>query len=278
MHDAVRRFLTYLQEDKQRSENTLSAYEADLGQFVQFIQAMSGEAVELDSLTPMLIQEYADWLSEQRYRPSTIARKMAAVRSFLHYLTAFEGLVETDWSTSLQTPNLMKSKPHILNESELSLLLRTPEKDSPASDYRDSAILNLLYFTGLRASEIIDLKVSELLLDRGLIFRPGANPKEVQIGSAKPSLEQYLRFGRPYLQRGMVPELFLNQRGSRLTRQGLWLVVKKWAEQVGVENNLSPHTLRNTRTKHLLERGLSRKEIQRLLGLSSPNAIRVYYE
>jgi integrase/recombinase XerD len=270
--------LDYQKEVKRSSENTLSAYQADLEQFTQVIYALSGIRLEPRELTAAIIKDYADWLPQQGYQPSTIARKMAAVRSFLNYFVEIGDLHQTDLLGSLRSPEASRKKPQILNEGELLLLLQPPHGNPTPSDFRDCAILNLLYFAGLRATEIVELKVTEVYLDQGFLLHPVEPSRRVSLGSAMPSLQQYLRLGRPSLVRGTVPELFLNQRGSRLTRQGLWLVVRNWAERVGIESDISPHMLRNTRVKHLLDRGVSRKEIQSLLGLSSPNAIRAYLE
>lgn len=274
----MRRFLTYLDEEKHSSLNTLSAYQADLQQFVQVVFALSGWNLELEELSPEIIQKYAEWLSVQGYQPSTIARKMAATRSFLSYVRQIEEVGQAEWLRPLQAPEPLRRKPRVLSQEDLVRLLHAPLADSSPRNYRDSALLNLLYSSGLRASEIVELKVTDLLLEQGLLMRPNAQSQLMPLGSAQPHLDRYLRLGRPHLVRGMVPELFLNQRGRRLTRQGLWLVVRKWAEQVDIQGDVSPHTLRNTRTQHLLDQGMSRKEIQQLLGLSSPNAIRIYNE
>jgi integrase/recombinase XerD len=141
---------------------------------------------------------------------------------------------------------------------------------------RDSAALALLYYAGLRATEVVQVDLDDIELKRGELVRRGPEPVTLQLFDAAPILARYLTSGRPHLIREAKERaLFLNLRGKRLSRQGLWLVVKRWATEADLGADLSPHSLRHSLIRHLLQRGKSKREIQAMLGLSSPNAIRV---
>ncbi|MFP3854654.1 MAG: tyrosine-type recombinase/integrase, partial [Anaerolineales bacterium] len=146
-----------------------------------------------------------------------------------------------------------------------------------ARNIRDAAILAFLYVTGLRAAEAVRVSVHDLDLQRSVLDRPGAETDPIPLGIAHHAVERYVKEGRPQLLRNRgEPILFLNQRGSGLTRQGLWLVVKRWAKACNLPDDVSPYTLRHSLTQHLLSSGRSRQDVQQRLGLSSPNTIRYH--
>ncbi len=158
-------------------------------------------------------------------------------------------------------------------------MLQAPSGLPGARDIRDAAILALVYATGLRAAEAVELTVHDIELERGVLDRPKSEADPLPLGIAYHPVERYIKEGRPQLLRNRgEPTLFLNQRGEGLTRQGLWLVVKKWAEVCGLSEDVSPYTLRHSLTRHLLQSGRSRREVQELLGLSSPNTLRYHMQ
>ncbi len=276
MKSAIDRFLSHLKEDKERAKNTVSAYATDVHQFEQVLTASAGGPIRPQQLTTGVVARYAGWLEAQGYLPSTVSRKMAATRAFLLYLVEQEHAIGCRIPDQLQPPSAPRKLPRTLSEEEVSRLIAAPAKLDNPRGLRDSAVLALLYASGLRASEAVHMNLEDLDLKAGTLRRLGPEPVTLLLGQAREPLSRYLAGGRPQLVREAKERaLFLNLRGKRLSRQGLWLVVKRWAVAVGLGGDLSPHSLRHSLIRHLLQEGKSKREIQALLGLSSPNAIRV---
>jgi integrase/recombinase XerD len=270
----LQKFLVYMRDVRGSSSNTLLAYRADLRQFI----AVLGAAIHVpQQLTQEALAGYVSWLGRQGYRPATISRKMAAVRSFLDYLQQDGQLSEASLRTELRPPRAQRPRPRVLTSEELEALLQAPtHQDSPRA-LRDAAILALLYATGLRAAEVVALRIDDVDLDDGWVTRPAPLGQPLPLGVALKPMRRYVVDGRPHLSRRTDERaLFLNQRGDRLSRQGLWLVVKRWTARAGLGNDLSPHSLRHTLAHHLLKEGHSRREVQQVLGLTSANAMRLH--
>lgn len=276
MKAAVDRFIIYLKDDRARAKNTIVAYSTDVRQFDQVITASAGSAIQPEELRPNLVEAYAHWLERQGYRPSTVSRKMAASRAFLIYLEEQEKRISPPIHDVLKPPPAPRSSPSTLSKQQVSRLLNAPTQVGTPRSLRDAAILALLYSGGLRASEAVESNLSDVDLTAGTYQRHGEEPVSLNLGVARESMQSYLRAGRPYLAKDIQEQaLFLNLRGKRLSRQGLWLVVKRWAAAEELGDDISPHTLRHSLIRHLLDEGMTKREIQHLLGLSSPNAIRV---
>lgn len=274
MAEAIRRFLSWLELRRGSAGNTLLAYRADLKQFQSVLEA--SELINPSQLSSEQVSKYVAWLTRQGYRPATVSRKMAAVRSFLSYLKQEEGLAEGKLLAELRPGPSPRRRPRVLDPHEVGELLSLPGKQDTPRAQRDAAILSLLYATGLRAADLVALRVEDIEVDAGKLERAGSDGGRLPLGSASEPLRRYLSKGRPQLARSSSESaLFLNQRGRQLSRQGLWLVVKRWAKASGLGADVSPHTLRHTLAHHLLSEGKSRREVQLRLGLSSPNAIRV---
>jgi integrase/recombinase XerD len=277
MEDAIRRFLGHLEAVRGSSPNTLLAYRADLRQMASAVSSRLGRPAALADLSSALLEGYVGWLMQHGYRATTVSRKMAAARSFLDYLVREEGLTETSLGAVLRPPPTPRHQPRVLGPDEVNTLLAAPAVQRTPRGLRDAAILALLYSTGMRASEAVSLRVEDIDLGRGLVFRRHSNGQEDQslpLGAALEPLRRYLAEGRSQLARNPdVPSLFLNQRGKNLSRQGLWLVIKRWAAACGLESAISPHTLRHTVAQHLLDSGKTRRHVQEFLGLSSPNTL-----
>lgn len=277
MDGAIDRFLGYLEKVQDRAENTILAYRADLRQMEQVFQAQVGGPVSPGMISSDLLSEYVSWLTSQGYQPSTVSRKMAAVRSFLEYLSTQERRADSSLLAGLQPPPTPRRRPRVLTHEEVRSLINAPQAEESARAIRDAALLALLYATGMRAAELVGLDVSDVDIFTGRVQKDSATEKPLPLGLAYEPLRRYLREGRPQLLRDSSERgLFLNQRGHRLSRQGLWLVVKKWAQREGLGDDVSPHTLRHSLAYHMLRRGKTRREVQRRLGLASPSAIRVY--
>ncbi len=276
MKPAIDRFLNHLRDEQARAKNTISAYSIDVRQFEQVLSARAGGAVKPHDLNARMVTEYSKWLVEQGYLPSTVSRKMAAARAFLLYLSEEEGTVSRRIPDQLQPPSTPRRLPRTLTEDEVRRLLAAPARFESPRALRDAAALALLYSAGMRASEAVQVNLEDLDLKAGTLLRRGPEPVTLQLAESVGALGRYLSAGRPHLVRDTRERaLYLNLRGKRLSRQGLWLVVKRWAAAVDLGSDLSPHSLRHSLIRHLLQHGKSKRDIQALLGLSSPNAIRV---
>ncbi len=273
---AVEAFLRYLQVERGYSENTIAAYRRDLRQFVAHSRAAGLTAWE--ALTEPLLDTYLEALSERGYRATTVARKVSAVRSFLHYLFREGAIAETlaDW---LHQPKVGRRLPHALTEEEVHRLLEAVSGTTPIA-LRDAALLQLLYATGMRASEAVALKLDDLDLAERTVRCVGKGDKERLIPlheRAAESLRRYVEEGRPLLLRDREePHLFLSRTGQPLTRQGLWYIVRQCVLTAGLEGRVTPHTLRHTFATHLLEGGADLRDVQHFLGHSSVTTTQVY--
>jgi integrase/recombinase XerD len=277
MDEFIRRFLVYLRTVQGSSPNTLLAYRADLEQMASAIHGRLGRPVAPQDLSPETLKDYLIWLSQRGYRATTVSRKIAAIRSFIDFLSKHERLVDSSLIATLRPPPTPRHPPRVLGAQEIDALLAAPAREKSPRGLRDAAILALLASTGMRASEAISLRVEDIDLGRGLVFRrqsDGQDDQALPLDRAVQPLRAYLDEGRPQLARTPdVPALFLNPRGRHLSRQGLWLVIKRWAAACGLEEAISPHTLRHTVAQQLLKSGRPRKDVQELLGLSSPNTL-----
>lgn len=276
MEDLLNLFFRHLEFERGRSKNTLMAYKNDLHQFINVLRDHTDGPLLVEDLTPDLLTHFHNWLQYKGYQPSTINRKWAAVRSLFDYLRSEGYDISPNLLGGLDTQAVERTLPMVLSLEEIDRLLAAPStKESPLAK-RDSAILALMYFSGLRASDVVSLTLDQLDAEGSMIQSPWSSGI-LSIASSIDQVREYLLHGRPHLARD--PEeraLFLNQRGSGLTRQGLWLIVKRWVDAANIEAKVTPHTLRHSLAKHLLDSGWSLKEVQQKLGLKSPNSIRIF--
>jgi integrase/recombinase XerD len=218
---------------------------------------------------------------EREYASATVARKIAAAKSFFHYLVSLGMLVE-DPSSTLDSPKVRKYLPTSLSEEDVDRLLKAPVKHDTMRGLRDSALLELLYATGMRVSEVVDLDLGDLVLDEGYVRCANKTSKHkarlIPVHQrAVAALRGYLGESRPKLARNAEEmALFLNHRGHRLTRQGLWLIIKKYVEEAGINAQVTPHTLRHSFATHLLNGGADVREVQGLLGHANISTTQVY--
>ena len=269
-------FLDFLRVEKGLADNTIISYELDLRDFFRFLQSRAitaAGAVTRHQITAYLLQ-----LRQAGRAGSTAARHMAAIKSFFHFLTR-ERLIGSDPTGCLETPRLARPIPHVLSQDETAQLMEEPETVTPAGK-RDKAMLELLYATGLRVSELVNLDLPDLNLEVGYLRCLGKGAKEriVPIGSiASQALDRYLHLGRPVLVKKAGGEaLFVNQHGSRLTRQGFWKLLKSHARAAGISMEITPHTLRHSVATHLLENGADLRTVQELLGHADITTTQIY--
>ena len=273
-------FLAYLEFERGLSRNTLEAYRTDLLQLGHYLDREGLDALTVghDELVAFL-GELADG-SEGRppVSPATLQRKLACLRSFYRHLRR-EERVEHDPTARLRGPRKAQRLPTVLARGEVDRLLAQPEGDTPAA-LRDRALLELMYACGLRATEAIELEVSDLDLDAGLLRARGKGAKErlVPVGRrAVHALRTWLTRGRPLLVgERLEPRLFVNRRGGGLTRQGLYKIVQRHARSAGLERKMSPHTLRHTFATHLLAGGCDLRALQEMLGHADIATTQIY--
>jgi len=268
--DLVLEFLGYLELERGLSRNTLEAYRSDLQQFGEFI---ARRGVDPLAITPVELAAFVSELADGRdgrspVAAATLQRKIACLRSFYRHLRR-EQLIDYDPTSELRGPRARARLPQVLSRDEVARLLAQPTGSSPAA-LRDRALLETMYACGLRASEAIGLELSELDLKAGILRARGKGSKErlVPIGSkAIKSLDTYLEKSRPRLV-GLheEPRVFVNLRGTGLSRQGLYKIVQRHAASAGLAHRMSPHTLRHSFATHLLAGGCDLRSLQEMLG------------
>jgi integrase/recombinase XerD len=225
--------------------------------------------------------EYIKLLRKRKYASSTVARKVAAVKSFFHFLLD-QDILEDDPTATLDSPKVKKRLPRILSPDDIEALLDQPNRSRDAKSLRDKAFLELLYASGMRVSELVSLDVTDIELEKRVVLCSGKANKQRALplsDRAVPHVQLYLERGRPSLLKD--PEegaLFLNHRGQRLTRQGLWLIIKGYVEAAGLDGNVTPHTLRHSFATHLINRGAELRDVQKLLGHANISTTQIYTE
>ncbi len=279
MHEQLARFLSHLSDERKLSTNTTSAYRTDLEQFSQFVAERGKHA--WDRLDRDDVLAFVLFLKERRYAPSTLARRTAAVKSFCTYLHQ-GGVLATDPTAELDSPRVDRTPPKAITVHLVDELLELPLTGSGPEALRDKAMLEVLYATGMRVSELVALDTGDVDMEAERI-RCGGRKKARLLplsGSALTALEEYSDIARPQLSRGnRHPDsaLFLNHRGKRLTRQGFWLILKRYAEKLGVQE-LTPHTLRHSFAAHMLANGTDLRAVQELLGHASISTTQIYQQ
>jgi len=277
MQDKIADFLRHLKTAKGYSDNTIAAYRNDLTQFMS--HRRSHGTTRWEGLSKKDIVAFELHLKERNYADSTVARKVASIRSFCHYLASI-GLLPQDPATDLDSPQIERRTPKTLTPEEVRALLELPASLPTAKGLRDRALLELLYATGMRVSELIALNLEHIDLTEGTIQCGCDTPSKRRIRIPRETVEtlrNYVEQARPRMADPSCQEaLFVNQRGNRLSRQGLWLIVKAYVKRLGLGDDVTPHTLRHTAAAHRLKRGARLKEVQQLLGHSSSSSTQVY--
>ena len=284
MKENIEDFLRFLEIEKKYAENTIAAYQNDLNQYYQYIMT-NKEGEKPDNWTDInkhTISDYIEHLKASGYTSSTVARKVAAIKSFFHFLMA-EGVIKEDPTYSLDSPKVKKRLPKAITPGEIDRLLHAPADESGPKSQRDIALLEMLYASGMRVTELVSLDVSDLELENndGRVWVRGkrANKeREIPLTSeVVDTLRTYINNGREQLVHDPNESaMFLNNRGQRLTRQGLWLIIKHYVEAVGISSEVTPHTLRHSFAAHKLSQGKSLQDIQKLLGHANISTTQVY--
>lgn len=274
-------FFNYLAKEKGFTRNTLAAYKNDISQFGDFVAARTAQDSPVPKkphLTARLISDYRQKLIEKKYRAATLARKIASIRCFIKFLSRSDKLPE-DIEKSLAVSHAPRHTPKPLSISEIKLLLAEPAKQSSAEAKRDKAMLELLYATGLQASELMSLNVTDIDLRRNVVHCPGKNTRKRDIAidpSVTKIIRDYLDIARPELAKETETALFVNIRGERLTRQGFWQILKEYGNKAGLGDKVTPRVLRHSFAVNRLRGGSDLPTLQKMLGHAYLTSTKIY--
>ena len=275
MEREIMNIISYLHNIKKTSNNTELSYKRDLGKMRQYLEenGISG----LNDITEEVLDSYIVYLEENQFAAATISRNIASIKAFFHYL-AKEAVIEKDISVGLKAPKIEKKMPEILTPEEVIWLLEQPKGDTP-KEIRDKAMLELLYATGIRVTELITLKVSDVNLQMGFIVcRDGSKERVIPFGAAaKKAMTNYLDKARNVMLFDLQSDiLFVNCSGQPMSRQGFWKLIKYYAKKAGIMADITPHTLRHSFAAHLVENGADLRSVQEMLGHSDISTTQVY--
>ncbi len=282
MREAINSFLNYLAVEKGLSENTIFAYHNDLYQLASFVEEEAAKRDSTPSWASFGRQEMLSYmlnLKERNYAATTAARKVAAAKSFFGFMVA-EGNLKDNPTQNVTSPKVGKSLPKPISISQVRRLLEQPTKLSTPEAKRDKAMLELLYASGMRVSELVFLNLGDIDTEGGYVRCFGKGHKERLIPIYKQAalaVEEYVTETRPHLAYSDAElALFLNRRGGRLTRQGLWQILKGYAKSAELDKEITPHTLRHSFATHMLSGGADLRSVQELLGHANISTTQVY--
>ncbi|NJP07696.1 MAG: tyrosine recombinase [Chloroflexaceae bacterium] len=277
MLEQLEQFLAYIADERRLTSNTTSAYRTDISQLQRFLDKQArtcwSQATE-DDICAFVMH------LQQRFQPSTVARRIAAVKTFFAYL-GNHGLIVTDPTMNMPAFRVQRCLPRAISADEVDALLELPLRSRTPDHIRDKAMLELLYATGMRVGELVALDCTHLHLDQRLVSCLGKKDRLRTLPlshAATDALANYLHGARQHLLRNAEEDpaaLFLNHRGKRLTRQGFWLILKNYAEELGLQD-LTPHMLRHSFAAHMLNNGAELREVQALLGHASRSTTQMY--
>ncbi len=275
MESLLQDFIYYLTVEKGLSQNTLDGYKRDIRTYLEFLKNHKRKVEEADR---KLIADYLQSLREKGHAVSTVSRNMASLRAFYQFLIE-ENLLAENPTFQIESPKIEKKLPRVLSAEEVERLLSQPKGDGIIG-IRDKAMLELLYASGIRVSELVSLDITDFNPEVGFLRCRGKGMKEriVPVGSlAINKVQEYLYNCRgKMIKNDAEKALFLNQHGRRLTRQGFWKILKKYAQKAQITGEITPHTLRHSFATHLLENGADLRSVQEMLGHSDISTTQVY--
>ena len=275
MENEINAFMLYLHNIKKTSENTEMSYRRDLVKVMNYMQEQGIEDVR--KITATNLNSYILYLEKNKFSAATISRNIASLKAFYHYMCK-EGLVAEDVAETLHAPKIEKNMPESLSTDEVVRLLEQPSGDT-AKEIRDKAMLELLYATGIRVTELITLKLSDVNLQMGyIVCRDNGKERVIPFGNeAKSALIRYLEGTRSAMIKDAESEyLFANCSGQPMSRQGFWKLIKYYAKKAGIVADITPHTLRHSFAAHLVENGADLRSVQEMLGHSDISTTQIY--
>ena len=275
MDEYINKFVNYLEEDKKLSKNTLMSYQRDIEQYISYLKDIN--KMQIDKVDKQTIITYLLFLKNNGKATSTISRSLASLRCFYRYLNVNQ-MITKDPTIGLESPKVDKKIPQILTTQEVELLLDQP-KLIGLKGYRDKAMLEILYTTGMRVSELISLNIEDADLEnKNISVKNNNKTRNIPIRkNAFEPLKAYIENSREYMIKDKEEQsLFVNTSGKRLTRQGFWKIIKKYKNKASISKDITPHTLRHSFAAHLLQKGADLKDIQEILGHSDISSTQVY--
>lgn len=275
MEKEINAFITYLHNVKNTSNNTELSYKRDLEKVKQFMASRG--IVEAKDVSAKDLSDYVKYLEDNQFAAATVSRNIASLKAFYHFMVE-EGLVAEDISEKLKAPKIEKKLPSIMSPDEVVRLLEQPSGDSP-KEIRDKAMLELLYATGIRVTELITLKVSDVNMQMNFILCKDRNKERIiPFGAAaKNALARYLDGTREaMLENKSSDVLFANCSGQPMSRQGFWKLIKYYAKRADIKADITPHTLRHSFAAHLVENGADLRSVQEMLGHSDISTTQIY--
>lgn len=275
MREEIEEFINYLRDVKQMSHNTILSYHRDLLQMKEYLEERG--ITEAGKVTKTGLNSYILYLEKEGKASTTISRMLASMKAFFHYEFS-EGRIRRNPAELLHAPKIEKKTPVILTIDEVSALLRQPDGSSP-KEIRDKAMLELLYATGIRVSELTGLRLEDVNVNIGfLTCRDNGKDRTIPFSRvAKTSLVEYLEQSRPTLTKhGDSPWLFVNCNGGQMSRQGFWKIIKYYGDKAGIKSDITPHTLRHSFAAHLIGGGADMKAVQIIMGHSDMATTQMY--
>lgn len=277
MKRLLQTFIQFLSAEKGLAPNTLESYERDIAQYIDYL--LDNGVAEVKDSKKLHIQNYLLHMKQMGRASSTVSRTMVSIRSFYHFLIR-EKLMDNDPSLHMETPKLDKRLPKVLSIQEVEALLEAPQTSSPPG-VRDKAMLEILYATGIRVTELISLNTENVNPEMGFVRCIGKGSKEriIPLGrTAAHWMDEYIHTTRSRMLKGSLDEdaLFINHLGTRLTRQGFWKIIKKYAKEAQIVKEITPHTLRHSFATHLLDNGADLRSVQEMLGHADISTTQIY--
>ena len=275
MQKEIDSFISYLHNVKQSSTNTQMSYQRDLKKFMAFCENRGIAPVH--DLKAQDLETYVNVMGEEQFKPATVSRNIASLKAWVHFLQE-EGVLQEDISSTLKVPKIEKKIPEIMSMNEVGTLLDQPSSDNP-KEIRDKAMLELLYATGIRVTELISLQLEDLNLQMNYITcKDGNKERMIPFGlKAHTALIRYIEFAREKMILDSQSHiLFVNCSGKPMSRQGFWKLIKYYAKKAGITADITPHTLRHSFAAHLVENGADLKSVQEMLGHSDISTTQIY--
>lgn len=275
MDKVIKDYINYLRVEKKLSKNTLEAYNRDIKQFSEFLHTK--DITDIYEINRTIIISYLLHLSKIGRATSTVLRNLASIRALCQYMLN-NGYIDKDPTISLDVPRNKKKLPDVLTQEEVEQLIESPD-DSTAMGSRDKAMLEVLYATGIRVTELVSLDIEDVNLDFDFIKcgKSDGSERVIPLGSlAKKAIKGYIKDYRE--PKSGETALFLNYNGSRLTRQGFWKIIKKYVAKSNIDKRITPHTLRHSFATHLINNGADLKSVQEMMGHADISTTQVYVE
>ncbi len=276
MNHYLDQYLNYLAVERGLARNTLDAYGRDLARYLEYLER--NQITTLERISPAVVLRFLSHLKDSGLSARSRARNLAALKTFHKFLVR-EKITTDNPTDQVVSPKSLTALPHTLSPLDVENLLSSPQGESPLA-WRDRAMLEIIYATGVRVSELVSLKLSDLQMDVGYLTAFGKRNKQriVPLGEAAiTALREYLQNGRSGLDKERGSQyLFLNRSGEGLTRQGFWKIIKRRALEAGIRQNITPHTMRHSFATHLLENGADLRSVQAMLGHADISTTQIY--